>query len=445
MAVKGRAPFKDAYKSLIGTVVPASAPTMGSACDHSSSWHMTCWGAAAAAFLGATATVALAETAESAAPPTADKGFHLLSLEQRRRHFFKYEKRIRELSSPEKVFEYFATHGDLTQGFTMTPSDIMRSVVPVYPPRDSDIIRAGFLPGEPSPGVPQHASRFFETFDVDSSGGISFDEWLLFDVLLSIPEDEVDVAFALMDHNGNGSVDRQEFSKVLTAIQARASHPSSIQHKINADLMSADGGLVKQFFGTDGKKELTPGSFKKFLAEMREALTRLEFQYYDYNDKGYITARDLALSIVGHARIKHVDGYLDKIDDMPKDLSQKRITYEEFRMLRLVWRRLRQLSVALEFMKSSSGMDFTPDEFIDIVLRVMKFKLPQTMVDVLYHLFGNQNGGLNTAFMMSVMDRSFETGPVIGGDQSGKKSGSGGGSKSFFDCVSECTAKRSNG
>jgi hypothetical protein len=115
-----------------------------------------------------------------------------MSLEQRRRHFFKYEKRIRELSSPEKVFEYFSTRGDLTQGFTMTPSDIMRSVVPIYPPHGSDIIRAGFLPGEPSPGVPQHASTFFETFDIDGSGGISFDEWLLFDVLLSIPEDEVD-------------------------------------------------------------------------------------------------------------------------------------------------------------------------------------------------------------------------------------------------------------
>jgi Ca2+-binding EF-hand superfamily protein len=256
----------------------------------------------------------------------------------------------------------------------------------------------------------------------------------------------VAVAFALMDHNGNGSVDREEFSKVLKAIQSRASHPSSIQHKISANLMSAQGGLVKQFFGADGKKELTPERFKKFLAEMREAMTRLEFQYYDYNDKGYICARDFALSIVGHARIKHVDGYLDKIDDMPKDLAQKRITYDEFRMLRLVWRRLRQLSVALEFMKSSSGMDFTPEEFIDIVSRVMKCTLPQSMVDVLYYLFGSANGGLNTAFMMSVMDRSFETGPVIGGDQSGKKSmGGGGGGKSFFDCVSECTAKRSNG
>jgi Ca2+-binding EF-hand superfamily protein len=248
-----------------------------------------------------------------------------------------------------------------------------------------------------------------------------------------------------MDHNGNGAVDRQEFSKVLKAIQARASHPSSIQHKIRADLMSAQGGLVRQFFGTDGKKELTPDRFKKFLAEMREAMTRLEFQYYDYNEKGYITAKDFALSIVGHARIKHVDGYLDKIAEMPKELAENRINYDEFRMMRLVWRKLRQLSVALEFMKSSSGMDFTPEEFVDIVSRVMKCKLPQSMVDVIYFLFGNANGGLNTVFMMSVLDRSFETGPVIaGGDTSGKmKSSSGGsGSKSFFECVSECTAKR---
>ena len=115
-----------------------------------------------------------------------------MSLEQRRRQFFKYEKRIRELSSPEKVFEYFSTLGDHNRGFTMTPSDIMRSVVPVYPPEGSDIIRAGSLPGEPSPRVPQNPSAFFETFDVDDSGGISFDEWLLFDVLLSIPEDDVD-------------------------------------------------------------------------------------------------------------------------------------------------------------------------------------------------------------------------------------------------------------
>lgn len=37
------------------------------------------------------------------------EGWHLLDLSSRRRVFFKYEKRIRELSPPDKVFDYFAS------------------------------------------------------------------------------------------------------------------------------------------------------------------------------------------------------------------------------------------------------------------------------------------------------------------------------------------------
>jgi len=76
IVVKGRASFKDAYKRLITTIAPAAAAaaTVGSSArEHSSSWHTTCWGAAAAVLLGATTTVGLAEAAESAATPTAEK------------------------------------------------------------------------------------------------------------------------------------------------------------------------------------------------------------------------------------------------------------------------------------------------------------------------------------------------------------------------------------
>ena len=39
------------------------------------------------------------------------------------------------------------------RSFAMTSADMMRSVVPVFPPEGSDVIRAGSLPGEPSPHV----------------------------------------------------------------------------------------------------------------------------------------------------------------------------------------------------------------------------------------------------------------------------------------------------
>jgi calcium uptake protein 1, mitochondrial len=108
----------------------------------------------AAAGFAISAGMATAE-AEHQRGDDVEKGWHLLSLDQRRRAFFNYEKRIREFSPPEKIFEYFASLGDVRHGFVMTAADVMRSVVPVFPPMDSEILRAGSLPGEPQPIVPQ--------------------------------------------------------------------------------------------------------------------------------------------------------------------------------------------------------------------------------------------------------------------------------------------------
>lgn len=41
--------------------------------------------------------------------PSQQKGWHLLDASTRRRTFYKYERRIRDLSQPDKVFHYFAS------------------------------------------------------------------------------------------------------------------------------------------------------------------------------------------------------------------------------------------------------------------------------------------------------------------------------------------------
>ena len=355
---------------------------------------------------------------------------------------------MRELSTPEKVFEYFASQGDPRSGFSMTASDAMRSVVAVFPPFESDILRGGSLPGEPSPRVPQHPSAFFNAFDVDGSGGITFDEWLLFESLLSIPEDDVEVAFALMDQDGNGSVDVEEFHQVLMAIQSRASKaPSHATHqrKTSVSLASSKGGLVTLFFGADGSKKLTPVVFKTFLSDFREGMMELEFKWYDFRNKGSIAARDFALSVVGCARLKHIDEYLDQIEAMPKEIAEKQVTYEDFKAFRSVWRRLRQLAVALEFWRHSSGRDFSPAELISVVDRVMKVKLPPQIVDVLFYLFSGEEGCLNTHYMLRVMDRHFEAGlgQAMENGAMGGGGGGGEGQRGLFECLSKCTKKQS--
>lgn len=250
------------------------------------------------------------------------------------------------------------------------------------------------------------------------------------------------VAFALMDEDSSGSVDKKEFGHVLESIQKRATIPHLAHLNSVSHLASAKGGMIAQFFGKDGKEELTPAKFKNFLSKMKEELVRLEFSWYDFGNVGSISARDFALSVAGCARLKHIDGYLTRIEEMPDKLADKRITYADFTAFRGVWRRLRRLSVALEFWRDSSGRDVGPEDFISVVSRVMGINLPKHVVDVVFYLFNDPEGKLNTQFMLSVMNRHFETGPILNGSQKTEVSSQ---RKSFFDCINECSKKRRGG
>ena len=97
----------------------------------------------------------------------------------RRRVFFNYEKRIRIQSPPEKVFEYFASIHTVDGEIFMTPSDLMRAIVPVFPPSESNRVREGFLRGERRVHGELYCvpSKFFMLFDTNNDGLISFAEY----------------------------------------------------------------------------------------------------------------------------------------------------------------------------------------------------------------------------------------------------------------------------
>ncbi|PSC74405.1 ARF guanine-nucleotide exchange factor GNOM isoform B [Micractinium conductrix] len=354
--------------------------------------------------------------AEAAVPPPPDQeqGFNLMSLEQRRRTFFKYEKRVRELSPPEKVFEYFASQRE-GKAFSMTAGDMMRSVVPVFPPEGSDVIRAGSLPGEPLPHVQENeASKVISRFDINGDDKINFDEFLLFQALLSIPVGDLEVAFRLMDKDGSGKVDHDEFGQLLAAIHARANKPSVTMRKSVSSSSGGSGednlhGLLSAFFGADGRGQLSKEAFRAFVLELRDELLRLEFEWYDWRRQGAISGRDFAHSIVSCARLKHVDAYLDKCQAMPAELAGLRVSFEEFRQFRDVWRQLRLLSVALEFMKNTGGK-VGRSEFAFTVLHVLGIKLRPQIVDVMFYLFGAEGDHLNVNYMYQVLNRHYATG-----------------------------------
>jgi len=76
-----------------------------------------------------------------------------------------------------QVFEYFASVRSPSGEVFMTPADLMRAIVPVFPPSESTRVREGFLRGEQIPGELQcEPSQFFMLFDTNNDGLISFAE-----------------------------------------------------------------------------------------------------------------------------------------------------------------------------------------------------------------------------------------------------------------------------
>lgn len=76
-----------------------------------------------------------------------------------------------------QVFEYFASIRSPNGEVFMTPEDLMRAVVPVFPPSEATRVREGSLKGESVPGELHCApSEFFMLFDTNNDGLISFAE-----------------------------------------------------------------------------------------------------------------------------------------------------------------------------------------------------------------------------------------------------------------------------
>ncbi|CAL5375491.1 unnamed protein product [Camellia sinensis] len=294
----------------------------------------------------------------------------------RRKVFFKYEKRIRTQSPPEKVFEYFASIRTPSGEVLMTPADLMRAVVPVFPPFESNRIREGYLKGEWIPSELHCApSIFFMLFDTDNDGLISFAE----------------------------EIDKDEFKKVMTLMRTHnrqgARHRDGLRIGLKVSGSVEDGALLEYFFGKDGKQCLEHGKFVQFLSDLHDEILRLEFAHYDYKSHGTITAKDFALSMVASADMRQVNKFLDRVEELNDEPNLKdiRITFEEFKNLAELRKRLRPLSLAIFSHGKVNGLLTKPD---------FQRAAYHNVVDMIFYVFDtNHDGSLSSDEFLRVLQR----------------------------------------
>ncbi|XP_020259149.1 calcium uptake protein, mitochondrial-like, partial [Asparagus officinalis] len=330
----------------------------------------------------------------------------------RRRVFFNYEKRLRLRSQPEKIFEYFSSFRGPEGEVFMSAADLMRAVVPVFPPSESHIIREGHLRGERFVGeLHCDPSPLFMLFDTNSDGLISFPEYIFFVTLLSIPESSFSVAFKIFDLDNSGEIEKEEFKKVMTLMRSSnrqgACHSNGLRIGLKVHSSVENAGLVDFFFGEDGNERLQHDKFVKFLRDLHDEILRLEFDHYDYKQRKSISSKDFALSMVASADMNHINKFLDRVDEVDSDsyLRDVRITFEEFKAFADLRKQLHPLSLAIFSYGKVNGL-LTKEDFKRAASQVCGVPLTDNVVDVIFHVFDtNRDGNLSSEEFLRAMQK----------------------------------------
>lgn len=347
-----------------------------------------------------------------------------------KRMWFKYEKRIRDFSTQDKVFEYFAC-SQRNGERVMSASDALRALLPIYPPDDAAWVRSGSLPGENAPDVPEDIGKkhedFFKQFDVDGDGALSYTEYLLLLVLLAVPLRDMRSIFSIMDSDGNGTLEREEFLDVIHTLQLQSSKNASAVPRTGFGGGSGEltGGIIETWFGKAGDQHLRLQDFIAFLVRLHAVFDDMEFTLLDTRRDGTITGTDMARSFVAAASIKCIDRLLDRVQDMDDSLKATRIDRDSFMAVQQMRKKYHRISFALRFWQET-GHHVDERAFIKLVRDVCKTEISQEVAQIFFACFRDDDGNWDVQAMSTALKH--------------KDSGIGGlgKSESLLDCLIGC-------
>ena len=241
----------------------------------------------------------------------------------RERAFRNYENRIRQMSSPEKVFEYFASVRD-GRRLLMTPQDFLAALVPngEGPAKvpstttgSTEKITKEQALQQGDQAVSATGRRLFNMVDANKDGLLDFTEYMFLTTMLSIPLHDFVIAFKMFDLNRDGAVDRNEFVNAIASIRNR--NPQA-RVQVRDQEQVVPPSVLQALFGDDGGKKIGFQVLHDYVDALHKAVLQLEFEMYDREATGYITPVQFALALVSQCPPRDYSVFSDKVLELEK-------------------------------------------------------------------------------------------------------------------------------
>ncbi|CEI93325.1 Putative RNA helicase [Rhizopus microsporus] len=157
----------------------------------------------------------------------------------------------------------------------------------------------------------------YKLADRNNKGSVTFDDFVIFQDLLSKPDAEYEVAFRIFDVNGTGKVTFDQFKQVLS------SHMPS-----DAVPFDFDCDWLKLYIGSkEGHHELSYQEFAQLIKGLQGERLRQEFKHYDKDQTGYILPEDFKKIILDVAKHKLSDDVIDHLPTLCNLYSGNKISF----------------------------------------------------------------------------------------------------------------------
>ena len=330
-----------------------------------------------------------------------------------------YENRLRFYAHPLKLFQYFASVQKGPREFYMTSEDFVRSLIPY---RDAQAVVHDSHKSSPKAqelrqkAIKSALEGITKLADTNGDGLIDFDEYVFFLTLLSTPDHLFEIAFKILDQDGNQRLDSKEFAKVID------SHSSSIHARMGLKerpkrltLLNEKQeltGLMANLFGKRGEQQLTIDQFRKIMKELKLDLLKCEFYQYETDEQGTMSMKDFACSVLTYTPAGDTKVYINRLESLPE--FKERLTFDQYTLFDKVARQTDSLSLAMNLLSDIEStypdeIGLNPKEFHRIVETIAGAKVPEIMIKVIYHVFdANGDGRLDSKeFVDAVKGRRF--------------------------------------
>ncbi|KAH8298136.1 hypothetical protein KR018_007358 [Drosophila ironensis] len=356
----------------------------------------------------------------------------------RERKIIEYENRIRQFSTPDKVFRYFATIqvpvADDRHEVYMTPTDFLTSMTPGMKQPDGlglDQYRR-YDPKSVGEQLNLHLEKNSIFYKLGSYGLITFSDYIFLLTVLSseyspifnlkmayklflfaVSRRHFEIAFRMFDLNGDGDVDCEEFEMVATLVRQQTS--MGTRHRDHANtgntFKGVNSALITYFFGPNMDEKLTIEKFLDFQEQLQREILSLEFMRKEPNEEGNITEADFAELLLAYAGypLKKKQKKLKRVKRRFRDHG-KGISKQDYLDFFHFLNNINDVDTALTFYHIA-GASIDQQTLQHVAKTVAMVNLSDHVVDVVFTIFDENNDNqLSNKEFISVMKNRVQRG-----------------------------------